>query len=355
MIATTDKKLKLLHVVRRYGPVGGMERYVWELTRELRNLGHEVEVLCEVCLADKPQGIEVHELGIIAPRPRWLALLRFGRRVAHWLEDNPRSDSVIHSHERLNSHHITTFHGPPFATVFEKPWWRLISLRVAMQLFLERRELATAQYIVPNSLFIKQQLAHYYPELAYKLTEPVVPGVVPGTLRDQRKVPVDGGVVGFVGREWKRKGLPFAAEIVRQMRRSRPFLKFRVVGPDVSDIQSLFNDSENDQLLGWSDAAHYSEFDVMLHPARAEPYGMVISEAMAACVPVVISDVCGAATQVAAKAGVVLSLTASVDKWAAAIEQQLSRRDPVPQFVRGWCQVAQEYERFYSQILITEK
>lgn len=41
--------MQLIHIVRRYGPVGGMERYVWELTLNLRALGHEVLVLCEVC------------------------------------------------------------------------------------------------------------------------------------------------------------------------------------------------------------------------------------------------------------------------------------------------------------------
>jgi len=50
-------------------------------------------------------------------------------------------------------------------------------------------------------------------------------------------------------------------------------------------------------------AVHYSEFDVLLHPALAEPYGMVTSEAMAARVPVVISDRCGAESHVAANAG----------------------------------------------------
>lgn len=350
MIAPLDEKLKLLHVVRRYGPVGGMERYVWEITRELRDLGHQVEVLCEVCLADKPHGIIVHELGTIASRPRWLALLRFGKRVADWLAVNPRPDSVIHSHERLSSHHITTFHGPPFATIFEKPWWRRLSIRVAMQLFLERRELSTAQHIVPNSQFIKKQLAHYYPEMAHKLTEPVVPGVVSGLVRGARHVPADGGVVGFVGREWKRKGLPFAAEIIRQLRRTRPHLRFCVAGPAASDVQHLFSDRQNDQLLGWSNAAHYTEFDVLLHPARAEPYGMVISEAMAACVPVVISDVCGAAAQVAPDAGLVLSLAASIETWVCAIDQQLSRSEPVPQFVRSWREVAREYEAIYYKI-----
>jgi len=161
-----QSKLKLIHVVRRYGSVGGMERYVWEVTHELRDLGHDVLVICEVCLADKPGGIAVVELGTCKPRPRWLALLRFGKHVARWLKDNPQPGYLIHSHERLSSHHLTTFHGPPFATVRDMPWWRKVSLRVAMQLYLERRELSTARRIVPNSSFIKRQLAHYYPELA---------------------------------------------------------------------------------------------------------------------------------------------------------------------------------------------
>ena len=71
--------LKVLYVVRRYGPVGGMERYVWEVTRELAALGHQVVVVCERCHMEKPQGITVHELGEITQRPRWLSLLRFGR------------------------------------------------------------------------------------------------------------------------------------------------------------------------------------------------------------------------------------------------------------------------------------
>lgn len=352
MTATPDKKLKLLQVVRRYGPVGGMERYVWELTQELRDLGHEVEVLCEVCLAEKPYGIEVYELGTIAPRPRWLSLLRFGRRVARWLEANPRPDWLIHSHERLSSHHITTFHGPPFATVRDRPWWRKVSVRVAMQLYLERRELTVAKNIVPNSNVISASLAHYYPELAHKLTKPVVPGVAPGMPRETRSVPSDGGVIGFVGREWQRKGLPLAVEIVAVLRRTRPDLQFFVVGPAAAEVQHLFANWQGGyQLMGWSDQAHFTGFDVLLHPAKAEPYGMVISEAMAARVPVVISDACGAAAQVTPPAGMVLPLSAPIEAWANALELQLRRSEPVPQFERSWRTVAQEYEIIYRQSL----
>jgi hypothetical protein len=88
-------QLELIHVVRRYGPVGGMERYVWELTRELAQLGHRVSVICERCHVEKPEGIAVYELGEIAPRPRWLSLLRFGRRVERFLLEHPHDSSLI--------------------------------------------------------------------------------------------------------------------------------------------------------------------------------------------------------------------------------------------------------------------
>jgi UDP-glucose:(heptosyl)LPS alpha-1,3-glucosyltransferase len=343
--------MKMLFIVRRYGPVGGMERYVWELTRELHELGHDIEVLCEVCLAEKPNGIAVHELGAIAPRPRWLSLLRFGRRAASWLGAHPHPGWLIHSHERVDVHHVTTFHGPPFASVFEKPFWRLLSIRVLMQLYLERRELSRPLYIVPNSQVIGKQLAHYYPQLACKLTAPVVPGVQLGVLRSPRTAPAGGGIIGFVGKEWRRKGLPLAVETVACLRKRRPDIELWVIGPQPEEIQPLFNGWQGGyRLLGWSEQSHYTEFDVLLHPARSEPYGMVISEAMAACVPVVVSDACGAAAQITPDAGAVVPLDAPCERWADEVEKQLRRSDAPPQFARGWSDVAREYETIYRRI-----
>lgn len=346
----TQNKLQILHVVRRYGPVGGMERYVWELTLQLQQLGHRVTVICERCQAEKPKGITIVELDEIAQHPRWLSALRFDRRLIRWLAANPQPGSLIHSHERISSHDITTFHSPPFATIFEKPWWRMISLRVAMQLFLERRELTKARSIVPNSDFIKQQLIHYYPEFAHKLTEPITPGVVTGALRKPHNIAPDAGVIGFIGKEWQRKGLSQAVAVVKQLRLVRPNLQFIVVGPDAKEVQHLFADWQDGYVLkGWQGQAEYTELDVLLHPAKAEPYGMVISEAMAAKVPVVISDVCGAAMHLTSSAGNVISLNAPIDDWVDALERQLIRTEPVPQFERSWRKVAQEYEnRWHS-------
>ncbi len=345
--------MKILHVVRRYGPVGGMERYVWEVTRELAALGHEVEVVCERCHAEKPAGIAVHELGEIAPRPRWLSLLRFGSRVARWLRAHPHEGWLIHSDERLGVHQVTTFHGPPFATVLDRPLWRRLSLRVAMQLFLERRELATARAIVPNSSVIKEQLAHYYPEFASKLTAPIVPGVAPAAPRAWHPAPRDGGIIGFVGKEWQRKGLPLAVQVAAELRRARPNLELWVAGPAPEEVQHLFAGWQGGyKLLGWrSGSAHFEQFDMLLHPARAEPYGMVITEALAAAVPVVVSDRCGAAEQVAPEAGAVLPLDAPLQQWVEAVAGQLDRVQAPPRFVRGWRDVAREYETIYQQCM----
>ena len=67
-------------MVRRFGPVGGMEHYVWETARELRALDHQVEVPSEVCVVQQHHGIVDHEQGTVASRPRWLALMRFTLR-----------------------------------------------------------------------------------------------------------------------------------------------------------------------------------------------------------------------------------------------------------------------------------
>lgn len=346
---------RVLHVVRRYGPVGGMERYVWETTRALAAAGAAVEVLCEALHAAVPTGVTVHQLGEIAPRPRWLSLLRFSRRAQRWLAANPIAGRIIHSHERMGVHHVTTFHGPPFATILERGWWRRVSIRVVAQLWLERRELCSPQVraVVPNSPMIGAQLTRYYACIGNRLVDPIPPAVTPGPKRPPRAVPADGGTIGFVGKEWKRKGLDIAIRVASLLREHRPNLKLLIVGPQEAEIRALLSQSPVPaRCAGWVDSASfYPEMDVLLHPARAEPYGMVIAEAMAAGVPVVISNRCGIGPVVEqGDYGAVIPLEAPPQSWSAACAAALSRTQPLPAYERGWTRVAEEHLLLYRSL-----
>ena len=133
--------LEVVQVVRRFGKDGGMERYVWELSHALANQNVKVHILCEE-VTDKVNhhNISLNCLDTVTKRPRWLAMLRFSYKVSSWFKNKSPSNFIVHSHERTSVHQVTTFHGPPFANILNKPFWRRLSLRVRIWLFLEKRE-----------------------------------------------------------------------------------------------------------------------------------------------------------------------------------------------------------------------
>ncbi|MDQ6974213.1 MAG: glycosyltransferase family 4 protein [Mariprofundaceae bacterium] len=347
--------LHVLHVCRRFGPVGGMERYVWALTQALSELGHGVEVLCEVNLCQaSPKGVVVHELGEVHPKPRWLAHIRFSQRVHAWLTANPNARRIIHSHERTEDHHITTFHGPPYAAVRELPLWKRVGLRVSMNLWLEKRELTAphVRQVIPNSSHIRQQLLYYYPEVAGVMANPIAPGVSTCQARAEKIVDEQGGVIGFLGKEWKRKGLEYAVKIMTKLVDIRPKVTFLVAGFEATEAQHLFQGVRfSYQLLGHVNSdTFYAQLDVLLHPASKEPYGMVITEALSAGVAVVVADVCGAADDIDKKFGKVLPLHADASVWAQAIDTQLKQDYAVIRYQRSWQDVALEHTPIYQTI-----
>jgi len=347
--------MTIVQIVRRYGPVGGMERYVWELTRELAGLGHRLLVICElVCGGAVDARVDVVTHACPIARPRWLAHLYFSRQVSRWLAARRQADWIVHSHERSQGHTLTTFHAPPFARVREDPIWKRMSLRVAASLWLERREILnpTVRAVVPCSDLIGQRLGRYYPECRSILAKAIPPGVPPLPERPRRHIPSDGGTVGFIGYEWKRKGLDRAIQVADKLLETRPNLEFLVAGPEPRMLKTLFSAYRGRvTFLGNTRAdTFYPRLDLLLHPARFEPYGMVVAEAMAARVPVVISAECGARSLVTPLHGRVLSVERPVEEWVEACSEMLARVDQSPGYGRPWKEVAEEYASLYKSV-----
>ncbi|RMI17063.1 MAG: glycosyltransferase [Calditrichaeota bacterium] len=343
----TDERI--LHIVRRYGRVGGMESYVWELTHALSSRGARIDVLCEQASEMPGADIRVHQLGTSFKKPGWLSALRFSRKVEQWLSKRPYA--LVHSHERTACHNVVTFHGPPFARIRQRPAWQRQSLRIHASLWLEHSMLLAPgiRAIVPNSTLIRELLLASYPQAQGKLTAPIPPGVIPPPPRPQRHLPPEGGTIGFIGREWKRKGLDLAINIVERMREIRPKIELFVLGPEPSAIEHLFRRWKGGyRLLGDCDARPwFKKLDLVLHPARMEPFGMALTEALAARVPVVASEQCGARDAVLPER--VLPLNAPIQLWAERALEALG--NPQQPYERTWDQVAIEHLALYQKLI----
>jgi len=344
--------LEVVQVVRRFGKSGGMERYVWELSHALANQDMKVHILSEeITHLTSHKNIKIHLVKKVAKKPRWLAMLRFSRHVKHWVDNNSSHDWIIHSHERTSVHHVTTFHGPPFAHIKNKPFWKRISLRVLVWNYLEKRELCSNQVkvVLPNSDLILNDLKYFYPCVKGRIFPPAYPGSEDSNFKltdlNDRK-----NIVLFIGKEWKRKGLEFSIEILEKMRSKDESIEFWVLGPETQKVEHLFKNFKGGyKLLGWDDPKNYlPKARLLIHPAISEPYGMVISEASSFGVPVVISNNCGIANLVTTNSGRVLSLEDNINDWIEACNLEIKRKNFAHKIGKSWRELALDHIKIYE-------
>ena len=350
-----------VHIVRRYSTKGGMEKYVWELTHALAELGEQVTVVCEqqeepLALSGQCKGtITVKTLGVIKPKPRWRSMKKFSAAVSDYFAQHPHHGEVIHSHERTAVHHVTTIHGPSILTR-KRRFLDVLSRRLRTWEFFERRELLGDQVlcVLPNSQPIADQLLTYYPEVKERLGEPALPGVSEEffQLRCNKPPRQKSNVLRcvFIGREWKRKGLDILADALAPLAQNQT-LHLTVAGPECNDIAALFKQWPSDSytLKGWAEPlALLADADVLLHPARNEPFGMAIAEANAAGCRVLISEYCGISPLIKPEMGVVLSL--EIDSWKEAVAAEYLGHPTPPALDLTWSELAKQHCTLYSQL-----
>ena len=135
---------------------------MWHLSHELAKRNCKVTIICEKSHQNiSNSAIQVIEIGQFKRKPRWLQYWRF----AHYVEKKvqllrSKKFIVFHSHERSISHDITTFHTMPFATIKDKSWWKLISIRVWAYLKLEKQELGASHNQTVRIIPVSRVLAN---------------------------------------------------------------------------------------------------------------------------------------------------------------------------------------------------
>jgi UDP-glucose:(heptosyl)LPS alpha-1,3-glucosyltransferase len=349
----TEPIKQIVQVVKRFGLCGGMEEYVFQLSKELKSAGLNIVVLCEQKVScHKDNMLEVIELGSSLRKPRWLSHLIFSKKVKDWINKNPLQGRIIHSHERISCHHITTIH----STLFNYPPRGFPSFRKFMNEWLERREITSdsVKVAVPVSHVIKDQIRSKYPTLGEKNHKPIVPGVDSKLAIDFSKVGRRVKTMGFLGQEWKRKGLAKVLSIWRELRNSGSEINLVLAGFDENEAVGIFENEKSEiQLLGWiSDKLKfYSKIDILVHPAKKEAFGMVITEALFLKIPVVCSTQCGASMFNKEGAITALNESAPISEWVKEVQYLLDNKEANFPQIADWRTIAAQYIKLYENFI----
>ena len=213
---------------------------------------------------------------------------------------------------------------------------------------------ANVQAIVPVSTIIKGQISEKFTNAISTLSNPINPGVdqieLSNKYPDNRRVKT----IGFIGNEWKRKGLEKVISIWRMLKKTNHEYSLILAGFDPSTDIGLSTEEKNDvQILGWIDdkAEFYSQIDILVHPAKREAYGMVIPEALSLGIPVLCSKECGAAETITEGQGDSLMHNEPDHIWADLVTKLLANEPSRnTRYERPWSKVAKEYMEIYREI-----
>ena len=185
------------------------------------------------------------------------------------------------------------------------------------------------------------------------LSHPVNPGVDRIELSDKDSDNQRVKTIGFIGNEWKRKGLEKVISIWRMLKKTNHEYSLILAGFDPSTDIGLSTEEKDVQILGWIDdkAEFYSQIDILVHPAKREAYGMVIPEALSLGIPVLCSKECGAAEIITEGQGDSLMHDEPDHIWAD-LAVKLLTNEPFSdaRYERPWSKVAKEYMEIYIEI-----
>ena len=189
------------------------------------------------------------------------------------------------------------------------------------------------------------------------------------SVRQRHGISNDDFVLLFVGGDWERKGLYYFIEALSLI--LRPEVKLLVVGRGDTDFYvSLAREKAVGTRVTFvpytrSVWEYYGASDVFVLPALYEPLGLVIGEAMACSLPVIVAKVAGAADFIIDGVnGLLLDNPRNADDLAAKIRLLLSDarlREMIGERARitaeeiSWDEVARRTLEVYTKVTLQRK
>jgi len=366
-------------VVPKYGLPGGAEQFASALTERLaRSTPHEFHVFAHRWHSEPGSPIRFHRL----PQWHWPRCIRpwaFAMAVKRALNKQPFD--LVHSHDRIFRADIFSLHCTPHRFWVRDIRGKAPSLFDRVMIRVEKRmmfENPDATFL-PVSSLSAELFQREYPQ-AKGRWEIMPPGVDYARLSSQDRegcrrdirtrhgIASDAFVVLFVGMNFEHKGLDTVITAVAEAKKRRSDTKFHllVVGKgNVAKYKALAARQGLESTTTFAGAItsnlehYYQAADCLMLPSAFETFGMVVLEAMAAGLPVIISPKVGAKDVVDhGRTGFILP-AADTAKAAACLDN-LSVRDNGSRFGAaamdrasglGWKKRAEDLAAHYGDLL----
>jgi UDP-glucose:(heptosyl)LPS alpha-1,3-glucosyltransferase len=378
-MSTAARRLRIAVLNRVFSPTGGgAERYSIALVEQLAQR-HEIHVFAQQIDHHWP-GVSYHTVSSPLTRPRWINLLWYA--LTTWWATR-RGFDIVHSHESTWHGQVQTVHVLPLKyNLFQaRTGWRrslrwlkvATSPRLLAYLLMEYFRFAPGprKAIVVTSPTLKVLVNQTYPSSVVSL---ISPGVhLPAAAMDRQAarvelaLPTRGFLLAFVANDYQKKGLSTVLEALRSLPVD---VGLAVVG-NPSQIEKF---QRKAQQMGLAGRVHflgqlrdvsplYQSADLLVHPTTEDTFAMVVLEAMAHGLPVVVSGerYCGIAGLLSHSVNAMILSSPTDATQLSAVLARLLDDAPVRAALsvqarefaqqRVWPSIAAEQERMYFELL----
>jgi len=343
MKASAEERIRVAVVIPKYGLVGGGELFAFELTERLAaDSRYDIHVLASQWQAGSER-ITFHKIPVFS-FPKWLTTISFAWFVQRELK-RLRPD-IVHAHDRVFRADVATVHSIPHRT-----WVKEIRRKKIPSLFdlatswVERKmfEKGGCRKVMPVSTLAAEKLCEVYPWLRSKV-EVIAPGVDlarfgqekpewRAAIRQEFGIGNDDFLVLFVGMNFELKGLESLMRAVALAQHRLPGRRFSllVVGRgDAAKFQGLAHELGIGARVFFAGVRRdmervYQAGDVFCLLSQFDTFGMVVGEALAAGLPVVVSERVGAKDLVHCDANGYVVAGVNVDEIASALVRLADR------------------------------
>ncbi len=357
---------------------GGAESYSVAIVQELA-ARHEIHVFSQETNRPVP-GVTYHPVVCLSQKPRWLNQLVFA--VATWVKTR-RGFDVVHSHENTWQGQIQTIHVRPlrhnllfgYSGIHLFLRWLKVALspRLLTYVFLEaaRFKPRAGRHAVATSENLRKECEQAYPQSA-AVTSVITPGtslnhnqLSQQEARQLLGIPPAVKLVLFIANDYGRKGLDALLNALTTLPDKTEIV---IVGnprtaPKYRQLADRLGLEKRVHFLGSLDelSPAYRAADCLAHPTLEDSFAMVVLEAMAHGLPVVVSGPahCGISSQLADGVNALLLKDPKDSKCmalliesvlnSAGLASSLSSQGLLFAQQHSWDKAALQYEALYLQ------